>query len=241
VKWGEWAVNASIILLSVPSWNDVTQFFADLTVDQLKHWLSVGRDAFALLVYFLAAVAAILGLWRINKILLAFQRFREASPDIAKLYMKVDEFQALVPAIESKILELKDQMEQRYELEDTKTIETAAEGRLPPLDLPGKQNVKENVSEKWRQLQEALWDKFSNPDKRRGVSYFASKLVDGRRNSPLSEDDVKLITALAAQFRRLDKADSVEARDAADFSAAVDRAIQRIQAVGQRPIAEAAE
>lgn len=234
-------MNASIIFLSLPSWNDVVRFFTDLTVDQLKHYLSVGRDVFALFVYFLAALAATLGVWRINKILLAFQRFREASPDIAKLYLKVDEFQALVPAIEAKILELKDQIEQRYELEDVKTIETAAEGRLPLLDLAGKQNVKDKVSEKWRQLQEALWDKFSNPDKRRGVSYFASKLADGRRNSPLSDDDVKLITALGAQFRRLDKVDNVETEAAAEFSVAVDRVIQRIRAVGQRPMAEAAE
>jgi uncharacterized coiled-coil DUF342 family protein len=184
---------------------------------------------------------------RLNKILEVLGAFRSSNPTILQLYQRIDDLKELVPAIDQKVKalqeqikeqieeqlgDLQEQMDQRNQIDDVRTIQTAVDG-LPSVDSVDRADGIENVSKKWKQLQDVLKVKVPNADMRR-TSEVASRLMDRRRNNPLSEDDAKLIVALGSQYRRFTRVDTVTPEEKAEFGAAIDKVIQRVQIVGQR-------
>jgi hypothetical protein len=261
---------ATVILLSWPSATDVEGFIAGLSWPDVKHGFDVGNEFLTRFLYLLGAIAVIIGLLRLGTILRVLGEFRKSRGPMLDLYDRIDDLKTnVIPAIdtrmqalqkqikeqieerlqglqtqlkeqvEDKLVDLEDQLDQRNQIDDAKTIQTAVEDRLPALDLVERDDSTENLAKKWKQFQDLLRSKVPNADMRR-IGDVATRLMDRRRNNPLSDDDVKLIVALAGQYRRYMRVDSVTAREAAEFSAAVDKAFQRVQQVGQRPATNAA-
>jgi hypothetical protein len=260
---------ASIIFLSWPTFADANNFLQHLNWTDVKHGFDVGNEVFTRLLYFLAAIAVIIGLLRLGKIVQVLGEFRKSRGPILDLYDRIDDLKTnVLPAIdtrmrelqkqikeqvegplyalqtqlkdqvEGKLANLEEQFDERNQIDDAKAIQTAVD-RLPPLDIVERSNGLEDVTKKWKQLQDLLRSKVPGADMRR-ISEVATRLMDRRRNNPLAEGDAKLIVALGSQFRRFVRLESITPLESAEFIAAIDTAIQRVKQVGQRPATDAA-
>jgi hypothetical protein len=107
---------AVIMHLRWPGWPDVEKFFADLTWTDVKQAFDVGNELFTRLVYFLIALAVIVAVLRIRKIIEALGEFRRSRGPILDLYDRIDDLKSnVLPTIDQKVQALQTQIKEQID------------------------------------------------------------------------------------------------------------------------------
>jgi hypothetical protein len=206
---------------------------------------SEAKEIMGLLGFFLAVIAALWALYRLPKIAQLLIEFQRAKTPIWDLRTAVTDLQSLEPFIKEQLAalrtsiheaklqlsELQEQVDQNREIDDIKVIQNVVE----PTKIRDIQDGEpiERVGKKWKEFLEVLRAKLPDADMRQ-VGQAAGRLMDRRRNNAITEDDAKLIAALASQYKRFARLKSFPPDELAQFLAGVEQSIQKVELVGQR-------
>jgi hypothetical protein len=228
------------------SWSEVKAFIDSLAlVPLLKASWSEFKEILGLVGLLLVAVAAVLALRKLPQIIRILEQYRQNRSSIVELHSSVAGLEKLMPnlqeaaraletalpqinkqleALHEKLAGLQDQADERSRIEEAEALQA--------VDLENIATDHKTVQEKWREFVDVVKIKLPDADLRR-VGEIGSRLMDRRRNNPISLEDAKLIAAIGTQHKRFGRVDPTD-DEVAYFNAAVDKAVQKISMVGQK-------
>jgi hypothetical protein len=228
------------------SWSELKAFIDSLAlIPLMKASWSELKNIAELMGVLLVAIAAILAIRKLPRIFDVLKQYQENKSSILELHSSVTNLEKLMPnlqeaastldaalpridarleALNERLVALQEQADERSRLEEAAIYQT--------VDPKNTRNDQESIAEKWREFSEAVRAKLPDADLR-SVGEIGSRLMDRRRNNPISLEDAKLIAAIGTQHNRFKRV-TPTGDEVAYFNAAVDRAVQKISKVGQR-------
>lgn len=228
------------------SWSDVKTFIDSLAlVPLLKASWTELKEVVGLVGLLLVAIVAVLALRKLPQIIRILEQYRQNRSSIVELHSSVAGLERLMPnlqaaaraldtalpqinkqleALDQKLAALQEQADERSRIEEAEALQT--------VDLENIASDQKSVQEKWREFADVVRTRLPDADLRR-VGDIGTRLMDRRRNNPISLEDAKLIAAIGTQHNRFIRVAPTD-DEVAYFNAAVDRAVQKIAMVGQK-------
>lgn len=228
------------------SWSDAKTFVDSLAlVPLLKASWSEFKEVVGLMGLVLVAIAAVLALRKLPQIMKILEQYRQNRSSIVELHSSVAGLEKLMPnlqavaraldtslpqinkqleALDEKLAALQEQADERSRIEEAEALQT--------VDLENVASDQKSVQDKWKEFVEIVKTRLPDADLRR-VGEIGSRLMDRRRNNPISLEDAKLIAAIGTQHNRYKRVAPTD-DELAYFNAAVDRAVEKIAMVGQK-------